>query len=59
MYEAVDYLDIGTNLPWQGPVGAILSWGVVLCLCLLFLQPQQPARVTRAAVSKRRSHERR
>ena len=47
MYDFADTMVIGANLPWQWPVAALLCWGIVLCLGLICLHPEQRERVHR------------
>lgn len=47
MYEFADTMVTGTSLPWQWPVAALLCWGIVLCLGLIYLHPEEPTRVRR------------
>ncbi len=54
MFAFADFADIGVDLPWQWPVGAILCWGIVLCLGLIYLKPEPHPRLARAVVRKRR-----
>ena len=54
MNEAIDAMDVGANLPWQYPVAALLCWGIVLCLALIFLHPEQRERVPQSAARRRR-----
>jgi hypothetical protein len=54
MNEVIDYMDMGANLPWQWPVAALLCWGIVLCLALIFLHPDQRTRGSRSPVGRHR-----